>query len=174
MEHPWLDFWIQVASTIVGGIFLTFLFFLAKEKIFSLPALNGLWTLELTTLSSSYNPYIQMKLTFLLLLTQEDNSIFGTGEKIREVTQESEKHYEGKNRIQIEIKGYITKRYFSRDEIVIRVEEAGEVRKSSSVYSLKVISKNKLSGTFVSTIANSSGNVLCTRGNSHYNFSRKT
>jgi hypothetical protein len=47
----------DVLSTVVGGILLSFLYFLAREKLFPLPEITGRWYMEMTTQKTSYNPY---------------------------------------------------------------------------------------------------------------------
>jgi len=165
MNQHLLDFLIQVTSTVIGGSLLTIFFFLAKEKLFRLPQLSGLWTLDSTTALSSYKPYVQMKLTYVLLLAQQGNTIDGTGEKVKEVSLAGEKNYTGKQRTQITIRGYINKRYLSKDRVVFHIQEDGQLRKSSSVYSFSFTNKDFMIGTFISTVAASEGTAQCTRGN---------
>jgi hypothetical protein len=174
MGNLMLEFWIQLAATLAGGIILTILFFLMKEVVFPLPVVNGLWTFEATTISTSYNPYKQMKVTYLILLIQQGNMLSGTGEKIKEIADGKQHEYPSEKRIHIEIKGQITKRYFAKDQITFHIIEYGLKRKSSTVHSLRLINKNQLVGPFVSTIATSIGDVVWTRDNSEYQFSDKT
>ena len=171
MENPLLEFWIQIASTIIGGIILTFLFFYLKEFVFTLPIMNGLWTFEATTMSTSYNPYKQMKVTYLVLLIQEGNSLSGTGEKIKEIAGGKEHEYPAEKRIHIEIKGQITKHYLTKDQIIFHITESGLKRKSSTVHSTSLMNKDRLEGAFVSTIATSIGDVIWSKGNKEYHFS---
>ena len=152
---------------------LTVLFFFVKEVVFSLPSMNGLWTFEMTTVSTSYNPFKKMKLTYLVLLIQEGSSLSGTGEKIKEIASGKARVYPAKKRIHIEIKGQIAKHYFKEDQITFHITESGLKRKSSTVHSLRVINKDKLAGSFVSTIATSTGDIVWFRGNNDYHFSRK-
>jgi hypothetical protein len=175
MEKLLTDFIFQVTATVVGGVLLSFLYFITEDKLFQLPKLNGLWTLELLTKATSYNPYKDMKLTYLILLAQNGNGVIGTGEKIHEITNDGcQKSYTGANRTHVSIRGYVTKRYFSKDQIIIHISETGEQRKSSAVHSLITSNTNCFSGTFESTIANSKGLSTWRRGNGDYELSNKT
>lgn len=42
------SFWADLLATVVGGVVLAVLFFLAKERLFPLPKLTGRWYLEQT------------------------------------------------------------------------------------------------------------------------------
>jgi len=114
-----------------------------------------------------------MKLTYIILLAQQGDTFYGTGEKVKEVTLQSERMYEGKNRTQITVNGHITKRYFGKDSVIFHVEEAGQQRKSSAVYSFTISNSDSLIGSFISTVAASEGTAKCQRGNSKYYFSGK-
>jgi hypothetical protein len=112
-----------------------------------------------------------MSLYYIVLIVQEGNRIIGTGEKVKEVTSEGEKEYEGKSRTHIRITGFVTQRFFSADECVIHLTEFGELRDSSTIHTLRIMNKESMIGTFVSTIAAQLGTVTWTKGNSSYTFS---
>lgn len=153
----------NIFATVIGGLLLALIFFSLKEYFFSLPKLNGNWVFEIITVHSDYNPYKDMLLRYHVLLWQEGNQIKGTGEKIYEKTSEQEKEYVGDKRSRIEISGYLTKKYFSKDLIVIHYEEENEVRKSSTIHNLTIKDTNQMNGSFVSTIANQQGTTTWTR-----------
>src|SRR5271169_852459 len=89
------DLLIQIASTVIGGIILALIFFLVKDRLFGLPGLSGLWTFQVTTETTSYNPFKNMSLTYLVLLIQEGNHLSGTGEKIKEVMATGTREFVG-------------------------------------------------------------------------------
>lgn len=144
-----------------------------KEKISPIPNLTGLWTFVVTYDKTAYNPFKQLKVFYVVLLTQEGTRIYGTGEKIGEITANGEKkEYVGKNKVHIKIPtGSIIKNYTKESELNIHIEEAGELRDSSSIHTLIIKDNKRLEGTFISTIANTTGTVIWERGNKDYEFS---
>lgn len=148
---------LEVGSTVIGGLLLAFIFFVFRDFIFKFPALSGLWRFESETQSTSYNPYRGMKLTYLVLLWQEGPAIYGSGEKVREDLNGAVRTYTGAQRSRIEIRGYLTKRYLARSEVVLHFNEHSESRQSSTMQALKFEGRGKMGGTFASTVANSSG-----------------
>lgn len=165
------DLLIQIASTIVGGILLAFIFFLVRDRFYQLPTLSGLWTFHAKTENTSYNPYKDMSLYYIVILTQEGNRLVGTGEKIKEMSSKGVREYEGKNRSRIQITGFITQRFFSADECIIHITEINELRESSTIHIMKILNSQSMNGTFISTIAAQTGSTSWTKGNSNYTFS---
>lgn len=157
----------DVVATVLGGAILAFFFFLLREKAFPFMDLDGSWVYEQTTMTSEYNPYINMTVTFLVLLTRDGSRIYGSAEKIHEKTADgNEREYVEKNRTRAEITGHIEKRYFSNDRISIHIIEEGEKRESSTFHILECMKNGQLEGRFASTIANQIGIVKWTRRSS--------
>lgn len=157
----------DIISNVIGGIILTVLFFIFKEKVFRTIHLDGSWVYTQKTETTSYNPYKGMELTYLALVSISNNEILGTAEKVQEKSQKNpNKEYVGKNRIRVKINGHLGKSYTSKDKISIQIVECGEKRDSSTIHTLKVINENKLEGTFSSTIANQTGKVIWERRSS--------
>jgi hypothetical protein len=154
----------NVLATVIGGLLLALIFFLLSDFFFRLPALSGLWSFESETRSTSYNRYKGMKLTYLVLLWQEGNTIYGSGEKVREDVSGTVRSYTGAQRSRVEIRGHLTKRYITKSEIVLHFHEYGEKRQSSTMQTLKILDKTKMEGTYASTIANSCGITRWSRG----------
>ena len=173
MDKNIIEILVQVIATIIGGIFLAILFFIYKEKINRLPSLSGLWTFKISVESSSYNPYKEMSVSYIVLLIQEGNHMSGTGEKIKDVMSGKTTEYVGKERVNIEISGYIMQRFFSADECIVHIKETGKLRDSSTLHQLKIMNDSSIDGVFVSTIANSMGRVTWKRGNDNYSFSQE-
>lgn len=62
-------------------------------------------------------------------------------------------------RANIELTGRITRRYFSRDVLVLQYKEAGLKPESSTIQRLTICSRDALGGCFLTTITNTSGPV---------------
>jgi len=105
-----------------------------------------------------------MKLTYLVLLWQEGHAIHGSGEKVREDVNGAIRSYTGQHRSRIEIRGYVTKRYFKKSELVLHFNEHAEKRQSSTMQTLRIYGKTTMEGDYDSTVANSSGKTRWTRG----------
>jgi len=161
---------INAAATILGGLLLALILFLLSDKLFSLPNLNGIWTFNVEIKQTSYNPYKNMTLTYIALIWQEGNKIYGSGEKVKEITGDTVRNYTGNYRSKINIQGYVTKRYIRKSEIILHYNEIGEQRESSTINILKVINESKMVGDYISTIANSSGISCWIRGNKIFKF----
>lgn len=149
---------LWIIGTILGGSFLSLIYFILYEFIYRIPDLSGKWEFEETTLKSSYNPYKNIKVKYLVILRNEGKNIFGSGERISEINQNENFSYKHKNRINIQIQGHIQKKDFGNDKIIINYSEEGLIRKSSTYHKLELNSKNNLQGVFSKTAANASGN----------------
>jgi N-acetylmuramoyl-L-alanine amidase len=159
------EFLTSVFATVAGGVILSLLFFVVSDFVFKLPSVGGRWFFSTVVNESSLERYKQMQLIYTALLNQEGQKISGTAEKIAEKTNKGTRFYTGKNRVHLEINGYITRRYLSRDRIAIHYVEHGHLRDSSTIHRLKMDKDNIMSGFYDSTIANQSGSVLWTRQN---------
>lgn len=71
------------------------------------------------------------------------------------------------------IQGHVSKRYFTKDQIVIHFEEEALLRKSTTIKILSV-SGEEMTGTVSSTIANSRGTVRWVKGSDDNEFSSQT
>lgn len=161
------SFLADVIATIVGGGILTFLFFLFREKVFGFDDLDGSWIYEQTTCTSEYNPYKGLKVRFLALLSRNGNLIYGSAEKVYEITADGkEREYVGKYRTRAKISGHIEKKYFAPDRISIHIVEEGEQRTSSTTHILECKKSTNLEGRFTSTISNQIGTVTWERRSS--------
>lgn len=154
----WCEFLINLLANLGGGFVIAIVFFLLSDYIFKIPNLSGSWIAKVTTQKTSYNPYKDMVLTYKIFIWLEGKNIYGSGEKIKEVTSGNTREYTAENRSQIKIRGSVLKKYLTPDKIVIHIEEKNEKRISSTIYLLKK-KKKKWSGKFYSTIADSEGNV---------------
>lgn len=157
------NFWTEIFITLISGTLLTFFFFLAREKIFPMPDITGLWHLQMKTKASTYNPYKNMVLRYDLMIWREGNLLKGTSEKVYEKSSTGEHEFVGKNRTRAKIEGYIEKNYLGKDRILIHATENGHGRESTNFYDLKFSGKNKMVGHFTSMVANQSGIAICQR-----------
>lgn len=157
------SFWADVLATLLGGVVLTFLFFIARERLFPISEVTGKWYLETVTINTAYNPYKQMVLRYVLIIWREGNVLKGSAEKIYEKSSTGEREYEGQNRTRSKVDGYLEKNYLSKDKIYLHSIENGHGRESTNFYDLSVESKSKMVGIFCSMVANQDGTVRCQR-----------
>lgn len=162
-EQFWLNFLYSILATVTGGGILTLLFFWLREVIFPLPDVTGRWYFEMHTVNSAYNPYKGMVLRYVAMLWREGSRIEGTVEKVYENSSTGEREYEGKNRTRGLVVGYIEKKYFSKDRVVLHVTEGGHGRESTNFYELTLSSKEKMTGCFSSMVAKQDGSVTWQR-----------
>jgi hypothetical protein len=71
-------------GTVIGGLFLTVLYFTLGQKILRPPRLSGVWVLESTVSQTKYNPFKGMVLRYKILLLQDGTKLHGTAEKVYE------------------------------------------------------------------------------------------
>ena len=157
------SFLADIIATLVGGVVLTLLFFLAREKLFPIPNITGKWYLEIKTLNTSYNPYKDMVLRYVIMIWSEGNKIKGSAEKIYENSSTGEREFTGKDRTRAIIEGYIEKKYLSKDKIYLHTVENGHGRESTNFYDLLCKSDLEMIGTFNSMVANQDGTATCKR-----------
>lgn len=153
------SFWSDLAATLIGGVALTFLFFLAKEKWFPLPHIKGLWYFEQTTRNTAYKPYIGIILRYTAVLWCEGNRIEGTIEKIYENSSVGKRSFVGTKRTRGTICGYIEKNIFGKDKIYLHVVENGHGRESTHFYDLTCTLGGTMTGTFISMVAEQEGTI---------------
>ncbi len=157
------SFWADIIATLIGGIGLTFLFFVAREKLFPMPDVTGRWYMEMVTVNTAYNPYEGMILRYVLMIWREGNILKGTAEKIYENSSTGEREYVGENRTRAIIEGAIEKNYLDKDRIYLHTVENGHGRESTNFYDLLVKSDAEMIGAFNSMVANQDGTVTCQR-----------
>ena len=74
----------EVLATVVGGVFLSLMFFVFSDFIHTTPNLSGRWYFVNETESTSYKKFNGLKVTYTVLMMQEGNKLYGTGEKIKD------------------------------------------------------------------------------------------
>lgn len=157
------NFLADIIATLVGGIGLTLLFFVAREKVFPLPEITGRWYLELVTVNTAYNPYKGMTLRYVIMLWREGSVLKGTAEKIYEISSTGEREYVGENRTRAKIEGYIEKNYLGKDRVYLHAVENGHGRESTNFYDLLFKSEAEMIGAFNSMVSNQDGMARCQR-----------
>lgn len=154
-----IEFGLNVAATVLGGLILAFTFFWVREKVFPMRNLSGRWDYRIDTITSSYNPYKNMILGYSAMIWQEGAILKGTAEKVYENSSTGRRNFEGSNRTRASIEGYIKKNYFSSDKVFLHIVEDGHGRESTTVFDLGLDSKGGLRGRFNSLVADQSGTV---------------
>lgn len=154
-----LSFLYSLLATVIGGCILALFLFWLKEKIFPLPNIEGCWYFQMRTANAAYNPYKGMTLGYVAMLSRVGNRIEGTVEKIYESSSKGTRCYEEKSRTRGVVKGFIEKKYFSRDCMFLHVVESGHGRESTHFYELLVRSNKEMVGSFTSMVANQDGEV---------------
>lgn len=152
-------FFSDLVSTVVGGIILALLFFVAKEKLFPLPKLAGRWYFETRTTETTYKPYSGMVLRYVALLWQEGSVVRGSVEKVYESSSAGEKHYVGPARTRGTIDGFVEKYYLSRDRVKLHLVEDGKERTSTVFFELIYGKTSEMIGSFHSMAAEQNGTV---------------
>lgn len=151
---------LSIIGTVLGGLFLSLIYFSLYEFFYRIPNLSGTWNFIEHTNNSAYKPYLNMQVTYLSIIWNEGTNIYGSGERIEEITTTDGLHkYPAKERINIEIQGNIKKRYFWNDEITIHYFENGIERKSSTIHRMELKSKILIEGNFFKTAANATGKI---------------
>jgi hypothetical protein len=160
-----INFWPNFWSTIVGGIVLTLFFFILKEHLFSLPALNGVWECEMVVEHTAYNPYQGLKVCYRVVLLQNGSSLSGAGEKDRETNADGEHRHTGKGRVPIEVTGVVQKVITGADVIRVQWKESGS-RLSSTSHELGVSGRKtggRLTGRYYTTAGECRGFATWTK-----------
>jgi Transglycosylase len=155
----------NAVGTVVGGLFLTVLYFALGQKLLRPPRLSGAWILESTTSETEFNPYKGMVLRYQVLLLQDGTKVHGTAEKTYE-RSDKVRVFTGVSRTTAVLDGTIEKAYGSRSTVVLHVVEEGKRRPFSWMVEARCQSFGRrmhLVGRFSSTASDSSGAVVLQR-----------
>ncbi|MFT6915496.1 MAG: hypothetical protein ACJAWL_001805 [Motiliproteus sp.] len=155
----------NIIGSLLSAILITLLFSLWNDYVYKKDQLTGYWEVEYETLESSYIKYQGLKMYYELILGQKGSLLQGTGEKVSEDSSNGIIEYDADKRAHIEFEGFLTYRFFSKNTVDITYKENGRKRPSSTILNLVVESNDKMSGTFISSIASSKGSVIFTRVN---------
>lgn len=147
-----------------GGLVLIIFLFFYREIFRPRRNLTGEWEVENTVVETTYNPYRGIKVVWKLHILQSENTISGSGEKIKDIYLDGKEYeYEPAKRDSVELQGYIEKNYFRKSRIFINVIQVGRLRKSRATYILKRIDDITMTGIFVSTAADINGTTKFSR-----------
>lgn len=151
----------EIIATIVSGIILTLILFLINEYLLPKKNITGDWDTRITIKNSAYNPYRDLKINYKIYLLQKGNEIIGSGEKISDILGNGEiKEFTGEDRTKLVLEGYYERNYLKKSKVFFKITEFGSKRESRAIYFLTVNDKNKLTGNFTTTAADSSGVIL--------------
>ena len=151
---------MNIIETIISGLILTFILFFINEVCFPKKNLSGEWEAILNIVKTSYDNYKNLKLVYKIHLIQKGYELSGSGEKIKEIfPDDNETEFAIEKRIVINIEGYYQRNYIRKSIIILNIKELGRRRETRATYILYYKSKG-LIGTFVSTAANESGNII--------------
>jgi hypothetical protein len=152
-------------GTIIGGLFLTVLYFTLGQKILRPPRLSGVWVLESVISQTKYNPFKGMVLRYKVLLLQDGTKLHGTAEKVYEKSDKV-RVFTGVNRSTATLDGTVQNAYIGRSSIVLHVVEEGEQRSSSWIMQERCRRFGRrmhLTGQFSGTAGDASGTVVLNR-----------
>jgi hypothetical protein len=146
-------------GTVIGGLFLTVLYFALAQKLLRLPRLTGTWVLESAVSQTNYNPFRGMVLRYKILLLQDGTKLHGTAEKVYEKSDKV-RVFTGVNRTTATLDGALQKAYVGRSTIILHVAEKGEQRSFSWIMEARCRGFGRrmhLIGQFASTAGDSLG-----------------
>ena len=158
-----IEFSLDILATIIGGVLLSFMFFIFSDFIHKTPNLSGRWYFVNETESTSYSKFKGLKVYYTVLLMQEGNNVYGTGEKIKDELNGKISSYSGSKRVHIKISGHLKNNFLTKDTLNIHYTEKGKSRPSSTLHNLIRFDNKSMGGNFYSTIADSKGKVNWTR-----------
>jgi monofunctional glycosyltransferase len=152
-------------GTVIGGLFLTVIYFAFAQKLLRLPRLSGAWILESVVSQTKYNPFKGMVLRYKVLLLQDGAKLHGTAEKVYEKSDKV-RVFTGIDRTTATLDGTIHKAYVGRSTIVLHVAEEGAQRSFSWIMEARCRGLGRrmhLTGQFSSTAGDASGTVVLER-----------
>jgi bisphosphoglycerate-dependent phosphoglycerate mutase len=151
-----MDIFKNVLASIISAIIIAFIFAVWSDSEIDL---TGKWTLETTTKDAIKESFKNMKLTYESHLIELNEEIIFNSEKTKEKSVNGEIEYHGKERTYLKCTGEKKYKFFSKNKLIFHCEETGKERKSITILDLTIESKDKITGTFQSTISDSSGDV---------------
>ncbi|HGM7321343.1 TPA: hypothetical protein ACKQCD_002490 [Stenotrophomonas maltophilia] len=164
MELSYLD---PIVQNALGGVIATGSLGALAYWRARVPDVSGVWTMEVNIQKSDYNPYIGMRLTYILMLTQRSGDLEGAAEKVHEISRDNPEpglFYQKHGRMHSDVKGGVKGNIFQRKDFQLLLREQGENRDFISTVNARVVHRDLLKGSYVSTAANKSGAVVLTKG----------
>ena len=150
----------QAVQALVTTIVLSIGFMAFNDFIAPIPDLTGRWKFTVVYEETANNRFQGLAVTYQVVWIQDGFKLSGHGEKLSDRGPKQDPvDYVGDQRANIELTGRITRRYFSPDVLVLKYEEVGVKRESSTIQRLTICSQDALGGCFLTTIADTSGPV---------------
>lgn len=152
----------QVMGAAVVTVALSMTALVFNDFILPPPDLNGGWKYtELTEPGATTNSsFYGLQATYKVLLIQDGLNVSGTGEKVSDKLPGKEAYEftpDQKKKLGIEVSGYIERKFFSRDVLVLHINNQGAKRLTSTLHQVKHFSETTMSGCFKTTAASASG-----------------
>lgn len=150
----------QSAQSIVATLSLAVGFMLFNDYVAPPPDLSGRWKFTINYDETELLRFKNMQATYQALVVQEDLRLSGLGEGMSAVSPTiTRENYKPKDRVNINISGYIKNNFFAPDEFVVQYKEVGAVRETATLHEVVMISDSSGCGCFQSTIAGTRGLV---------------
>lgn len=148
-------------ATIIGGLLLTLILFLVNEYILRKKNITGEWKMTIEIKDTTYNPYKNLKIEYIVHLLQKGNELMGSGEKIRDILPDgTQNKFLEKNRVRIDLDGFFERKYLRKANIYLQSNEDGRIRETRATYILTLLEDNLMKGSFISTAASTSGSIV--------------
>lgn len=150
----------QILSGAVATLIAAVLIFIFKEYIKPPPNFSGVFEIECKTLKSAYNPYLNLKTFYTLVLICDNNNIEGFVEKTKDVENNNNiRPYTGKHRSIGEVRGVIKINYLRKNQASLNIKIDGQLRSYTILLNFQKVNTDIMYGKFWSTAADSSGDV---------------
>jgi len=150
----------QILSGVVSALIVALLIFVFKEYIKPPPNFSGVFQIECKTVKTAYNPYLNLKTFYTLVLICDNNSIEGYIEKTKDIeSNNSIRTYTGENRSVGEVCGVIKRNYLRGSHASLNIKMYGEKREYTILLYFRRVNADIMHGKFWSTAADSSGDV---------------
>jgi hypothetical protein len=121
--------------------------------------LNGYWKVALKIKNSTYKPYLNMGCEYRFTISQNGDLVQGSAEKYNEISADGKVYnYNGNQRLYGKCTGHIENGHFGNADITLTLDEKNIYGKINiCTFKLKVIHKDSLVGTFITSAAEAEG-----------------
>jgi hypothetical protein len=157
----WIEIFQDSLSNVIGGIAFALLLFGINEYIFKTKNVSGEWLTTIKITNTTHTAFQGIGIEYKIHLLQLGNQISGRGEKTKDLNPDGTlfHEYPRVKRVDIDITGYYEKNFLKPSKLYLLVKENGTQRATSASYDLTIsyFKKNLITGTFISTAADSRG-----------------
>ena len=152
----------STTSSVLTAITISVLALAVSDYFLTPPRISGLWEFTVVYEDTSYNKFHNLKVTYQAALVQSEMKLQGSGDKYSEQFPDATTpiYYDQPDRIPITINGYIERKFLGQDKVFLYISEKGKKRDSSAFHELNQQGDGSMTGTFYTTIANTSGPVI--------------